>query len=101
MVGVPTYHILTTQNCALQNPSHLVARHSCIEWVKRNDISARAVKRLSVDLEVPLITRSDTALLNFGLGIRRLYKCDCTESALCDETDRVAVVEVKCGSDVV
>ena len=74
-----TNHVLPAHDCALEYPLDLFRRCSCIKWVERDYISSKSVKSFPVDIEMPLVSGSDSSF-NVLLRIGCLHKMDGTQS---------------------
>ena len=75
-----TNHVLPAHDCALEYPLDLLRRCSCIKWIERDYISSESVESFSVDIEMPLVSGSNSSF-NVLLRIGRLHKMDGTESS--------------------
>ena len=77
-----TYHVLTALDRALYEPADLLVLHTRVEGIEWYNAGALGVERNTVNLEVPLVARSNPTSGNFLVGVTRLGQPDRTEADL-------------------
>ena len=75
------YHILSTLDRTLENPSDFVVRDAAVKWVERNKITPHHVRVLAINFEVPLIPRCDASLSYIFMRVRVLYQLNGTKAS--------------------